>query len=229
MITTKGQVIDINGKTEWLLFHRLSKKVNPVDFLSLTDSIIQFPNFLFTLSFLVVIFIDIDLKYKFIIPSSLYFFGQIIVNLHLGVFIIRLLNIPLLVFQKFSFFIISGAFITGYFFLGWWDLMIIPSYFLAVYISVLILTSNDKRYYLSRWNKSIGNFEIFKNNAFLLAYKYYATQNKVTYNTSPTEEEVENQDWLKPYNFMRAHWGEIENHFSKKAKIYWRVYLNLDK
>ena len=44
MITTKGQIIDINGKTEWLLFHRLSKKINPVDFLSLTDSIIQFPS-----------------------------------------------------------------------------------------------------------------------------------------------------------------------------------------
>jgi hypothetical protein len=229
MITTKGQVIDINGKTEWLLFHRLSKKVNPVDFLSVTDSIIQFPNFLFTLSFLAVIFIDIDLKYKFIIPSGLYFFGQIIVNLHLGVFIIRLLNIPLLVFQKLSFFILSGAFFIGFFFLGWWNLMIIPSYLLAVYISVLILTYNDKKFYLSRWNKNIGNFEIFKNNAFLLAYKYYATQNKVTYNTSPTEEEVENQDWLKPYSFMRAHWGEIENHFNKKAKTYWRVYLNLDK
>ena len=45
----------------------------------------------------------------------------------------------------------------------------------------------------------------------------------------PTEEEINNQDWLKPYQFMRIHWGEIENHFNRKAKVYWRVYLHLDK
>ena len=61
MITTKGQIININDKTEWLLFQRLSKKVNPVDFLSLTDSLIQFPNFLFTVSFLLMIFLPVDL------------------------------------------------------------------------------------------------------------------------------------------------------------------------
>jgi hypothetical protein len=69
MITTKGQIIDINGKTEWLLFHRLTKKVNPVDFLSLTDSLIQFPNFLFTLSFLILTFTHVDLQMKFIVPT----------------------------------------------------------------------------------------------------------------------------------------------------------------
>ena len=73
MITTKGHIIDINGKTEWLLFYRLSKKVNPVDFLSLTDSLIQFPNFLFSLAFLILIFTDFDLQVKFITPASLYF------------------------------------------------------------------------------------------------------------------------------------------------------------
>jgi hypothetical protein len=107
--------------------------------------------------------------------------------------------------------------------------MVIPSYLMIVYISVLILTSNEKKYYYTHWNKSIGNFEIFKNNAFLLAYKYYATENNLPQSTSPTEEEIKNQDWLKPYNFMRVHWGEIENHFNKKAKVYWRVYLHLDK
>ena len=229
MITTKGQIIDINGKTEWLLFHRLSKRINPIDFLSLTDSIIQFPNFLFTISFLILIFMDVDLRVKFIVPSSLYFCGQIVINLRLGVILFKLLNIPLMVFQKFNLFIMSGTFITGFFFLGWWNLMIIPSYLLIVYISVLILTSNEKKYYYTHWNKSIGNFEIFKNNAFLMTYKYYATENKVPQNTSPTEEEIKNQDWLKPYNFMRVHWGEIENHFSNKAKVYWRVYLHLDK
>jgi hypothetical protein len=229
MITTKGQIIDINGKTEWLLFHRLSKKINPVDFLSLTDSIIQFPNFLFTISYLILIFLDVDLRVKFIVPASLYFCGQIIINLRLSVTIFKLLNIPLMVFQKFNLFIMSGTFISGFFFLGWWALMVIPSYLIIVYISVLILTSNEKKYYYTHWNKSIGNFEIFKNNAFLLAYKYYATENKLPQSTSPTEEEIKNQDWLKPYNFMRVHWGEIENHFNKRAKVYWRVYLHLDK
>jgi hypothetical protein len=229
MITTKGQIIDINGKTEWLLFHRLSKKINPVDFLSLTDSLIQFPNFLFTLSFLVLIFTNVDLQTKFIVPASLYFCGQIIINLRFGTVIFKVLNMQLLVFQKFNLFIMFGVFLTGIYFLSWWILVVIPTYLLAVSVSVLILTSNERKYYKTHWNKSIGHYEIFRNNAFLLAYKYYATECKLPLNVSPTDEEIKNQDWLKPYSFMRTHWGEIENHFNKKAKIYWRVYLHLDK
>jgi hypothetical protein len=229
MITTKGQIIDINGKTEWLLFHRLTKKVNPVDFLSMTDSLIQFPNFLFTVSYLILIFTHLDMQTKFIVPGSLYFCGQIIVNLRVGLIIFKFLNMPLLVFQKFSYFIILGTFTAGFFFLRWWNLMVIPTYLLAISSSVVILTSYQKKYYLRHWNKSIGHYEIFKNNAFLAAYKYYALENKLPANTSPTEEEIQNQDWLKPYTFMRSHWGEIENHFNNKAKIYWRVYLHLNK
>jgi hypothetical protein len=229
MITTKGQIIDINGKTEWLLFHRLSKKINPVDFLSLTDSFIQFPNFLFTVSLLILIFTHVDLRIKFIIPASLYFCGQIIINLRIGTIILKLLNMPLLVFQKFNLFIMSGTFITGFFFLSWWNLMIIPTYLLAATSSVVILTSYQKKYYHNQLNKTIGYYEIFKNNAFLYAYKYYTIEYKLPSSTSPTEEEIENKDWLKPYNFMRIHWGEIENHFNNKAKTYWRVYLHLDK
>jgi len=229
MITTKGQIIDINGKTEWLLFHRLSKKINPVDFLSLTDSFIQFPNFLFTVSLLILTFTHVDLRIKFIIPASLYFCGQIIINLRIGTIILKLLNMPLLVFQKFNLFIMSGTFITGFFFLSWWNLMIIPTYLLAATSSVLILTSYQKKYYHNQLNKTIGYYEIFKNNAFLYAYKYYTIEYKLPSSTSPTEEEIENKDWLKPYNFMRIHWGEIENHFNNKAKTYWRVYLHLDK
>jgi hypothetical protein len=229
MITTKGRIININGKTEWLLFHRLSKKINPVDFLSLTDSIIQFPNFLFTLSFLILSFTNVDLQIKFIVPASLYFCGQIIINLHLGVVIFKLLNVPLMVFQKFNLFIMFGTFITGFFFLGWWTLMVIPTYLLVLTLSVVILTSYEKKYYKTHWNKDIGHYEIFKNNAFLLAYKYYAKESGFLQNTTPTEDEIKNQDWLKPYNFMRTHWGEIESHFNHKAKIYWRLYLNLDK
>ena len=229
MITTKGQIIDINGKTEWLLFHRLSKKINPVDFLSLTDSLIQFPNFLFTVSFLILTFTPVDLQIKFIAPASLYFCGQIMVNLRVGTIIFKLLNMPLLVFQKFYLFIMPGAFITGFFFLGWWNLMIIPTYLMAASSSVILLTSYQKKYYQKHWNKTTSHYEIFKNNAFLCAYSYYTIEYKLPSSTSPTDEEIQNEDWKKPYNFMRIHWREIENHFNKKAKIYWRVYLHLDK
>jgi hypothetical protein len=229
MITTKGQIIEINDKTEWLLFHRLTKKVNPVDFLTLTDSILQLPNFLFTVSFLILIFLNVDLQLKFVVPVSLYFCGQILINLHLGVFFIKLLNVPLLVFQKFSFIIMPLTIMVAFLFLSWWTLMVIPSYLLAAVLSILILTMNEKRYYRTHWNKTIGNYQIFKNNAFLLSYKYYATGYNLPVSTSPTEEEIKNEDWLKPYVFMRAHWNEIEEHFNKKAKLYWRLYLNLDK
>lgn len=229
MITTKGHIIDINGKTEWLLFHRLSKKVNPVDFLSLTDSLIQFPNFLFTISFLILTIIPVDLQSKFLVPASLYFFGQIIINLRLGTPVFKLLNMPLLFFQKFSLFIISGTFITGFFFLSWWNLFVIPAYLIALCSSVVILTSYQKNFYHKHWNKSIGYYEIFKNNAFLYAYKYYAIEFNLPSSSSPTDEEILNEDWLKPYNFMRLHWGEIKDHFNKKARTYWSVYLHIDK
>jgi hypothetical protein len=229
MITTKGQIIDINGKTEWLLFHRLSKKINPVDFLSFTDSIIQFPNLLFSISYLILLFTDFDLKVKFIAPASLYYIGQIIVNLRLGTAVFKLLNIPLMVFQKFYLFIMFGIFISGFFFLDWWALMVIPTYLLIVSVSVMILNSNQKKYYQTHFNKNIGHYGIFKNNAFLLTYKYYATQYNLPDSTAPAEEEIQNEDWLKPYNFMRVHWEEIESHFNNKAKVYWRLYLHLDK
>lgn len=229
MITTKGQIIDINGKTEWVLFHRLSKKVNPADFLSLTDSLIQFPNFLFTVSFFIMIFLPVDLQTKFIVPASLYFCGQIIVNLRVGTMIFKLLNMPLLVFQKFYFYIMAGTFLVGSYFIGWWTIMVVPAYLLSAISSVVILTSYQKRYYQKHWNKITGHYEIFKNNAFLHAYKYYSIENNLPLATSPTEEEIKNQDWLKPYNFMRIHWGEIESHFNRKAKTYWRVYLHLNE
>jgi hypothetical protein len=202
MITTKGHIIDINGKTEWLLFHRLSKKINPVDFLALTDSIIQFPNFLFTISYLILIVTNLDLQTKFIVPASLYFCGQIIVNLRLGTAIFKLLNVPLMVFQKFSLFIMFAVFLTGFFFLDWWALIVIPAYLVIVIVSLLVLTSNTRRYYQSHWKKSIGHYGIFKNNAFLLVYKYYAAGYKLPAGTSPSEEEKANEDWLKPYAFI---------------------------
>ena len=228
MITTKGNIIDINGKTEWLLFHRMSTKVNPVDFLSLTDSLIQFPNFMFTVSFLILMVTPVDLQTKFIFPASLYFCGQIVVNLRVGTIIFKLLNMPLLVFQKFNFYIMSGVLIAAFFFLGWWSLLVIPVYLLAVFSSVIILTSYQRRYYRKHWNKNIGHYEIFKNNAFIHVYKYYSMEYNLPSGTTPTDDEIQNEDWLKPYNFMRTHWGEIENHFNKKARTYWQVYLHLN-
>jgi hypothetical protein len=229
MITTKGQIIDINGKTEWLLFHRLSKKINPVDFLTFTDSIIQFPNFLFTVSYLILIFTNLDVQVKIIAPASLYFLGQIVVNMQIGTIIFKLLNLPLLYFQKFCVFIMAGVFAGSFYFIGWWLIMVIPAYLVAVSVSLLVLNSGRKKIYMKQWNKNIGHFEIFKNNAFLLAYKYYASDYQLPSGIAPTEEETKNQDWLKPYSFMRVHWKEIEDHFNRKAKVYWRVYLNLDK
>jgi hypothetical protein len=96
-------------------------------------------------------------------------------------------------------------------------------------LSIMILTANEKRYYMKHWNKTIGNYQIVKNNSFLLSYKYYATSNNLPVSTSPTEEEIKNEDWLKPYIFMRVHWNEIEDHFNKRARLYWRMYLHLDK
>lgn len=227
MITTKGQIIDINDKTEWILFNRLINKVHPADLLSLTDSIIQFPNFLFVISFFVMIFPDVDLKTKFIIPASLYFCGQIIVNLRYGLIIFRMLNAPLLYFQKFSFILMAGTIITSFLILDMWTLMIIPSYLLALFLSVMILTHNDRKYYRDHWGKKTGSFQVYKNNAYILAYKYYAAEFNLSSSTTPTNEEINNKDWLKPYEFMRVHWKEIEKHFNKKARTYWRVYLNI--
>ncbi len=228
MITTKGHIIDINGKTEWLLFNRLSTKVNPVDFLALTDCLIQFPNFLFSVSYFILMFTNVDLQMKFIFPASLYFCGQIMVNLRVGTIIIKWLNMPLLFFQKFDQYIMSGLFLAGFFFLEWWNIIVIPVYFIAVFSSVWILTSYQRKYYRKHWSKIVGHYEIFKNNAFLYAYKFYSSEYNLASGTTPTEEEIQNKDWLKPYNFMRIHWEEIENHFNKKARTYWRVYLHLN-
>jgi hypothetical protein len=123
----------------------------------------------------------------------------------------------------------AGTFLTAFFFLSWWTLIVIPTYLLAVYSSIWILTSYQKKFYRKHWNKSVGHYEIFINNAFLHVYKYYSILYHLPASTTPTEEEIQNKDWLKPYSFMRSHWAEIENHFNKKAKTYWRVYLHIDK
>ena len=123
----------------------------------------------------------------------------------------------------------AGTFLTGGFILGWWNIMIIPAYLLAVLSSLMVLISRQKKIYQKLWNKNIGLYEIFINNAFLHVYKYYSEEYKMLPGISPTEEEIQNEDWLKPYSFMRNHWNEIEGHFNKKARTYWQVYLHPDK
>jgi len=229
MITTvKGHRIDINGTIEWLLFHRITKKLNPVEFLLLTDSLIQLPNFLFTISMLTVLFIDTDLWIKFAIPSGLYFFGQMMINWRFGIGDFKLLKYLLMLFSSGNIMFMLGVFITSFFFIGWWTLLTIPVYILTMLISVIILTSSEKKYYKSQWNKTTGNYDIFRNNAFLLAYKFYADKYQLHKDTTPTDEEIDNQDWLKPYSFMRDNWEQLETHFNEKAKGYWRAYLHID-
>jgi hypothetical protein len=228
MFTVKGNIIDINGKTEWLLFHRLSKKINPVDFLALTDSIIQLPNFLFTISFFALIFFDIDITTKFTIPAGLYFIGQIMINFRIGTLLLKLLKLPLFYYSKFSFVFISATLITAWFYMSWFIFMIIPVYLMTLFFSVIILTWYEKKRYLAKWKKEAGNYDIIRNNAFLLAYKFYAVEQQLTLDTSPTTDETKNEDWLKPYLFMRTHWGEMESHFKKRARVFWRAYLHLN-
>jgi hypothetical protein len=229
MITTRGQIIEIDGTTEWLLFNRLSKKIHPVDFLSQTDSFIQFPNFLFTFSFFTFLLADIGLWYQFSIPAMLYFTAFAIVNFRAGAGFLKLMKLPMLFFPKLNFLIMGGVFISSFFYISWWTLLAIPVYFLSMAISIFILTSQENKLKTGNENNGMGNYQIFKNNAFLLMYKYYARDWKLPKEITPSPEETENKDWLKPYTVMRSNWDKIETHFNRKAKVYWRVYLNLDK
>jgi hypothetical protein len=122
-----------------------------------------------------------------------------------------------------------GVFITCIFFISWWTLLLIPVYILTLILSVIILTSNEKKYYKIQWHKSAGHYDIFKNNAFLVAYKFYADKLSLNKDMTPTDEEIDNQDWLRAYGFMRDNWEQLETHFNEKAKGYWRAYLHIDK
>lgn len=227
--TVKGNTIDINGTTEGLLFYRVSQRVNPIEFLRLTDSLIQLPNFLFTVSMLTLLFIDIEMWVKFTIPAGFYFFGQMMINLRFGIGILKLLNYPLMFFSSANIIFMVSAFITCIIFIGWWSLLIIPVYILVFLISLLILTSNEKKFYKVQWQKSTGNYDIFKNNAFLVAYKFYASKYQLNKDTTPTDEEIDKEDWSKPYGFMLENWKEVEKHFNIKAQGYWRTYLHINK
>ena len=164
MITTKGHLIEINGVIEWTLFNRMRKFVSPIDFLILTDSLIQLPNFLFTVSLSTILFIDTSLWMKLLLPCLLFLFGSVIVNFRIGIGDIGTIKYPLMLFASLNQFTMLGVFITSFFFIGWWALLITVVYALAFVMSLLLLTSNEKKYYKAQWGKEIGNYEIFKNN-----------------------------------------------------------------
>ncbi len=227
MITTRGRVIEINDKLEWLLFNRLTSKVHPVEFLKLTDCFTQFPNLLITISFLVLIFVPVDPWLKFTFPPLLYCLGQAMISFRFGAEIINYFKYPLWFFNSFSVLLMAGTVITGIIFMNWVGLVIVPVYFLILLISVYSFTLKESNYYKSRWNKNPGIFEINLNNAFLLVYKYYAEKYQLVRELDPTAEETRNEDWRKPYLMMRSAWYNIEKHFNEKARLYWRIYLHI--
>jgi hypothetical protein len=229
MITTQGQIINIDGTTEWLLFNRLSRKVNPVDFLSLTDSTTQLPYFFYAVSFLLLIFTGYDTEIKLIVPVLLYIVGVIMISFQVWNGILKLLKLPLLYFTKLNTIVMAVILASGFYCLHWLGLIIFPLYFLTVKVSIFAVTQREKIYYKLEKNLSPANSQIFVNCAFLFVYRYYAIENNLIISTSPTAEETANKDWEKPYRFLREHWNEIESHFNNKAKTFWRMYLCLDK
>jgi hypothetical protein len=229
IFTVRGHIIDFDEEIEGLLIHRLSNKINPFEILMLTDCIIQFPNFLYIFSLLTVSFLKINLWIKFIVPSVLYFFEQMMINFRFENGGIKLLKYPLMIYFRYDIFIMLAVFITYFFFLGWWTFLIIPAYFLTNFISLFLLNSQERKYYKSKLFRTVGLYEIYKFHAFLLAYKYYATKYQLTTDFAATDEEIKNQDWLKFYSFMRDNWGQMEEYFSDKGKKCWRAYLHIEK
>jgi hypothetical protein len=230
MITTvKGHTIDMNQIIEWVLFNRLRILVRPVDFLAMTDLIIQLPNFLFSTTVFFQLFLDSELWIKMLLPSLLYFIGQMIVNLRFGIGIIKILKDPLVFFSTGSNILMLALFITCFFFYGFWALLFIPIYLLAVVISVYILNSNEKKYYHEKWKVRTGLYDIFKNNAFIYVYVYYASKYHLNSDIEPTEDEINNMVWMDAYQYMRKNWVEMEVDFPEESRRCWRQYLAMEE
>lgn len=229
MITTvKANYIEINGIIEWVLFYRLTKKVHPIDFLNLTDSLIQLPNFLFIISFLIsLIFYETDIWIQFAVSSVFYFLGQLIVTFRFGIICISLFYYPLTFFSRWDLILIPLATIPCFFIIGLWTFLLIPVYLLTNIVSLVILTTKEKKYYKNHWARTIGNYDIFKNNAFLLCYKYYAIKYDLLKDFDVTEQEFIDQDWHKSYKLMREGWPDLEQYFTGNAKLSWEAYLHI--
>lgn len=230
MITTiKRNTIDINGTTEWLLFYRMTNKVSPIDFLILTDSVIQLPNFLFSISFLVTMFTGTELWLKLAIPCVFYFIGQFIVNFKLGSGDLKWLKYPLVLFSSGNIIFMLAILITAVFILSYYAFLIIPLYLITLTISVTVLNFNERKLYKIKWNNSTGYYDIFKNNAFLVSYKYFAEKFDLNKQITPTEEEIQGQVWLSSFSYMKNNWGTFESKFNEHAQDHWRAYLNISK
>ena len=179
MITPKGKLIEINDNLEWILFNRIIKKTNPIKLLETTDTIIQLPNFLFICTFILMFFIDVELWIKLILPFTLYFIAQIIINSKLR--LSSLILLPASVFKMANKTFMLVVFIASFFYFKWWICLIfLIIYFITIILSITIMTSSEKKYYKKNYNVNTGNFEIFKNNAFLCAYKYTAKKMNIT-------------------------------------------------
>jgi len=230
MITTvKGDTIDMNGITEWVLFHRMTKRVNPLDFLKITDCLIQLPNFLFSISLFVVILTNAEIWLKLSIPSMFYFFGQLIVNFKIGYGDVDIFKYPLLIFLTLKKVFILGIFVTACFFIGVYALLFIPIYLFTLIISVVILNYYERKYYKNQWGKTTGFYDIFKNNAFIVSYKYFADKFDLEKQLEPTDQELEDDVWLEHLDYMKDNWKTLEAGFNEKAKRLWKAYLHIPK
>lgn len=225
--TLKGHKIEFNGITEWLLFERMNLEVNCIDFLSTTDSAILIPNFFFTLSLLTMFFVSEDFETIILVSSMFYFLGQLIIKLRLGI-ILFLLKFPLQVYNSISNIIQLLVFITAFFFLGWWTLLIIPIYIFTLVISVIVLNYHERLFYRYNWESKAGFYDIFKNNAFICTYDYYSMVYDLEKDIAPTNGELETMAWFNAQDFMRYNWLKVEPYFDDSAKLHWRAYLNIE-
>ena len=225
MITPKGKLIEINDNLEWILFNRIIKKTNPIKLLETTDTIIQLPNFLFICTFILMFFIDVELWIKLILPSTLYFIAQIIINFKLR--LSGLILLPASVFKMANKTFMLVVFIASFFYFKWWICLIfLIIYFITIILSITIMTSSEKKYYKKNYNVNTGNFEIFKNNAFLCAYKYTAKKMNITTKLNPTNQEIENHlSERNHFTYMRQNWNKLKDHFNYKSQQLWTAYL----
>jgi hypothetical protein len=234
--TIKGNRIELNGITEWLLFQRMNQKVNCIDFLSLTDSTILLPNFLYSFSLLALLFTTVDFSLILIVPSGFYILGQLMIKFRIGT-ILKLLIYPLIIYNVISKFIQIGIFIASFFVLDWWTFIIIPIYLVTLITSVVFLNFHEKIFYKANWQHRVeynigynaGYYDIFKNNAFLTVYKYYAEKYDLNSDFTPDDEEIYNNIWFEAENFMERNWRDLEPFFYESGRRHWRSYLQIDK
>ena len=227
--TIQGNKIEIDGITEWVLFHRLSKKFDPVEFLTLTDMVIQYPNFLYTLSLVTILILRLNLLYTTVIPIGLCFFGHLVIKTGIGIGDFKLYKYPLLIFSKYFIFIILGAFVFCFFTFKWWGFLILLSYIIMSLIAPAILTLKHVKFYDNAKHMNVGVFQVVNNNSFKVVYKFLSKSTNLPKDINPSIDEIENKDWLKPKQTMKEKWSNFEKYFYGDSKIFWIDYLDINK